>query len=138
MQNLLQLLENRISYLSDILTDAFDRIKASSQNEVGIFFSYTSERLKTEKNINATDAWEAAIRENIKKTALNKEDEEILVSFGKILGGSDTEGQINNIRHTINQLKMQEEKAEKSRIKNEKMYKSLGILGGLAVIVILM
>lgn len=137
LQALLQMFENRISYLSDILTDAFDIIFASSKSEVGIFFNYTSKKLKAERNMNACEAWEAAVRDNIKKTSLNKEDEEILVSFGKILGGSDLEGQIKNIRLTINQLKLQEDKAEKSRVKNEGMYRSLGILGGIAVVVVL-
>ena len=68
---------------------------------------------------------------------MNSEDEEILISFGKLLGSSDTEGQIKNIRLTLNQLKMQEEKAEELRKKNESMYRNLGVLGGLAIIIIL-
>jgi len=54
-----------------------------------------------------------------------------------MLGSSDVEGQIKNIRLTINQLKLQEQKAEELRAKNEAMYRNLGILGGLAIIIIL-
>lgn len=137
LQSLLQMFENRISYLSEIVTEAFERINKSSKSEVGIFFASASEKLKSDRCMDACSAWEAAVRENIKKTALNKEDEEILISFGKILGSSDLDGQIKNIRLSVNQLNLQEDKAEQSRNKNEGMYRSLGILGGLAVVIVL-
>jgi stage III sporulation protein AB len=137
LQALLQMFENQISYLSDVLAEAFERIYRSSNCEVAVFFSSTVEKLKMNRGLNASQAWEAAIRENIKKTALDKEDEEILVSFGRILGSSDLDGQVKNIRLALSQLKMQEQKAEANRKKNEGMYKSLGILGGLAVVIVL-
>lgn len=137
LQALLQIFENRISYLSDVIIDAFERLYSSSESEAGVFFACTAGKLKTDRSINAASAWEASVKENIKKTALNREDEEILISFGKFLGGSDLEGQVKNIRLAINQLKMQEQKAEESRSRNEGMYRSLGILGGIAVVLVL-
>lgn len=137
LQGLLQMFENEISFLSSLLADAFLKISKSSSSEVISFFKDTALKVKS-GNCNASEAWESAVKENIKKTSLNKEDEEILVSFGKMLGSSDVEGQIKNIRLTINQLEMQEQKAEESRKKNEKMYRSLGMLGGLALVIILL
>lgn len=137
LQVMLQMLENSICYLSEILTDAFDRIFNGNNSETGVFFGIASSNMKNIKNCNAEDAWNMSVSENILKTALNKEDEKILLSFGKMLGNSDVEGQIKNIRLTLNQLKIQEEKAEKARIKNENMYKSLGILGGMAIVTVL-
>ena len=61
----------------------------------------------------------------------------MLVSFGRMLGVSDCEGQIKNIRLAIEQLKIQEQKAEIDRGKNEVMYKRLGFLGGLALALLL-
>lgn len=137
LQSLLQMFENQISYLSDVIAKAFDRISRIGCSVTCIFFSRTVEILKEERSVNASQAWEKAVRENIKKTSLNREDEEVLVAFGKILGSSDLEGQVKNIRLTLGQLKIQEEKAEDSRHKNENMYRSLGILGGIAVVIVL-
>jgi stage III sporulation protein AB len=137
LQALFQMFENEVVFLSNVLTEAFEKISTSNNDEVASFFKATVKNLKT-TNISANKAWETALNENIKKTALNKEDEAILISFGKMLGNSDIEGQVKNIRLTINQIKLQEQKAEESRKKNEKMYRSLGILGGLAVVIILM
>jgi stage III sporulation protein AB len=137
LQGLLQMFENEVSFLSNVLTEAFLKISKCCDSGVSAFFSQTVEILNSDEGINARDAWTKAVKENINKTALNSEDEEILISFGKMLGSSDIEGQIKNIRLTLNQLKMQEEKAEELRKKNESMYRSLGVLGGLAIIIIL-
>jgi len=137
LQGLLQMFENEISFLSSYISDAFERISKSSTADASLFFSDTVRRLKEDNSLNASEAWEKSVTENIKKTSFNKEDEMILVSFGKMLGNSDIEGQIKNIRLTISQLKNQEYKAEEIKAKNEKMIRSLGILGGLAVVIIL-
>ena len=93
--------------------------------------------LNEEKSISASEAWQRAVTENIGKTALTKEDAEVLLDFGKMLGSSDLEGQIKNIRLTQTKLGIQEKKAEESRRRNERMYQSLGILGGIAVVIAL-
>lgn len=137
LQGLLQMFENEISFLSNVLTDSFEKIHRASNCEVSNIFKETADNLKRNNSLNASQAWEDSIRKNIKGTALNTEDEEILISFGKMLGKSDVEGQIKNIRLTVNQLKIQEQKAEDSRKKNESMYRYLGILGGLALVIVL-
>jgi len=136
LQRLFQMFENEVLYLSNLLSDAFENIAKSTDNEVGVFFRSALKNLNSWNGITASAVWEKAVKENIKFTALNKEDEQILISFGKMLGNSDMEGQLKNIRLTISQLKMQEQKAEEIRNKSEAMYKRLGFLGGAALVLI--
>jgi len=137
LQSLLGMFENQITYLSDVLAEAFERVYKFSGSEVGEFFGRTVTGLK-KGGMNASDAWEAAVRGCCGATALSGEDVDILLSFGKLLGGSDIDGQVKNIRLTVQQLNMQEEKAERSRIKNEGMYRHLGILCGAAIVILLL
>ncbi|MDQ2085300.1 stage III sporulation protein SpoIIIAB [Herbivorax sp. ANBcel31] len=137
LQAMLQMFENEISFLSNKLSDAFYKIYNGNESTVSNFFKSTVKNLCKEPGISASKAWKSAVESNIKNTSLDKEDEQIIISFGKMLGTSDLEGQIKNIRMTLNQLKLQEEKAEEFRKKNEAMYRNLGILGGLAIIIIL-
>jgi stage III sporulation protein AB len=137
LQGMLQMFENEISYLSSLITDAFERICRSNQNEVSVFFKETVKNIYSDDSLNASQAWEKAVKGNIMKTSLNKEDEGVLISFGRMLGSSDTEGQIKNIRLALEQLKLQERKAEENRARNEMMFKRLGILGGIAIVIIL-
>lgn len=137
LQGLLQMFETEINYMSNILTEAFHNISNTSSSKVSVFFSSTVKNLLEDSSLNASEAWEKAVNENISLTALNSEDKSILLSFGKMLGNSDVEGQLKNIRLTLSQLKLQEEKAEAGRKKNESMFKSLGVLGGVAIVIIL-
>ena len=137
LQGLLQIFENEVSFLSNLLVDAFKKIYSLSKSDAAIFFKRTVQLLEMNNGFSSVEAWEAAVKECIKGTALNKEDEAILASFGKMLGNSDLEGQIKNIRLTLNQLKLQEQKAEATKTKNEAMYKRLGVLAGIAIVIVL-
>ncbi|MDF2988174.1 MAG: stage sporulation protein [Eubacterium sp.] len=136
LQALLQMFENEISYLSNLLSEAFMRIYENSNVEAAIIFRTAASNLET-SGVTADEAWERSIEENCSKLSLNKEDKAILVTFGKMLGNSDLEGQLNNIKLVSSQLKLQEIKSEEMKRKNEKMYRSLGVLSGLAVTIIL-
>ncbi|HHV96210.1 MAG TPA: stage III sporulation protein AB [Clostridiaceae bacterium] len=137
LQSLIQMLGNEIRFMSSIITDAFERIGRSIDNPVASFFTNALEYLNNEESINIAQAWERAIYENMGKTALNKEDAEILISFGKMLGNSDIQGQLKNIEYTLQQLNLQQLKAEEAMKKYETMYKTLGILGGALAVILL-
>jgi stage III sporulation protein AB len=136
LQALMQMLENEMSYLSNLLSEAFNRIYSGSDSDTAILFREAANKLST-AGITAAEAWERATEENYIKLSLNKEDKAILLAFGKMLGNSDLEGQLNNIRLVTSQLRHQEIKAEEMKRKNEKMYRSLGVLSGLAIAVVL-
>lgn len=138
LQSLLQMFENQISFMAEILADAFESICKNSSSTAAVFFEAAAGYLKSERGIDAGGAWERAVRENFRKTALSREDIGVLYSFGKMLGSSDLQGQIKNIRLARSQLELQEKKAEEYRAKNERMYRSLGILSGIAVVIILL
>lgn len=137
LQSMLNMFENEIKFLSDTITEAFQKISSASDCRTSVFFSGTARLLVENSGMGAAEAWNSTVRANIRMTALNREDEEIVASFGKMLGKSDLEGQIKNIRLTLNQLEVQEKKAEEHRKRNEVMYRTLGFLGGLAIVIIL-
>ena len=68
---------------------------------------------------------------------LLEEDKEALKSLGKLLGSTDISGQVNQLKLVNIFLDEQIRDAATSREKNEKMYKKLGIIVGLAVVIVL-
>ena len=80
--------------------------------------------------------WENCIQEA--DISINQEDKDVLKKLGKLLGQTDVEGQISEIEVTENFLDMQIEKAEEERKKNQKLYKTLGIVTGLVLVIILL
>ena len=81
------------------------------------------------------DVWTNCIQEA--DISINQEDKNVLKKLGKLLGQTDVEGQISEIEVTQNFLDMQIEKAEEAKKKNQKMYKTLGIVMGLVFVIIL-
>ena len=69
--------------------------------------------------------------------SINEEDRSILKNLSKLLGQTDIDGQINQIELTSRFLDEQIAKAEKEKAKSEKMYRTLGMVIGLAIVIIL-
>ncbi len=133
----LQILENELSFMSSPLPEAFRKV-AQTGGITAKIFSSAAELLEKSAGLSASAAWETAVRKIRNETAFTDEDLGIIISFGHMLGSSDLEGQIRNIRLTQNRLEMQEKKAEESRRKNESMVKNLGFLGGLALVIFIL
>jgi stage III sporulation protein AB len=62
---------------------------------------------------------------------------DVLISFGSTLGISDRHDQVKHVKLAIAQLAQAEAKAWEEKEKNERMYKSLGVLSGLAIVILL-
>lgn len=137
LQSMLQMLENEIAFMSNLLREALHKTGENSKGAAAIFFKEASALLEN-GSMGASEAWSKAVTGSMGRTSLNQEDQDILITFGKMLGSSDYEGQIKNIRLTITQLQVQESKAEAQRKKNESLYRNLGIMGGLALVIILL
>lgn len=83
----------------------------------------------------ASNAWNESLV--ITKTNLVAEDLEMLRAFGKMLGKTGVEGQVKEIELTNMLLDQQAEEARKKKMKNGKMYQSLGFISGLAICILL-
>jgi stage III sporulation protein AB len=68
---------------------------------------------------------------------MQKNDIQVLKGLSKLLGKTDIQGQISEIELTNNFLDIQLEEAKKALEKNEKLYKNLGVITGLAIVIIL-
>lgn len=137
LQCCFRIFENEVVFMSNPICQAFMNIYHTQNNQIGCIFKNTADNLCSKKGLTACEAWEASIRQNIESTSLNKEDKAVLTDFGNMLGCSDRNGQVSNINMTIEKLKLQESKAEEKRKKFGSMYRKLGILGGLAIVILL-
>ena len=83
----------------------------------------------------AGEAWNKAIDTNILNIV--DEDKNILKNLSKLLGATDLQGQKSQIDVTSSFLDEQIKKAEKEREKNEAMYRKLGMIIGLTIVIVL-
>ncbi len=133
----LQMLETEVAFSLNNLPDALNKIGASIPEDVGRVFKYTSDLLSKRTGISAQEAWSSSISNFDTHLNLDRDDKEILIAFGNSLGSSDKENQIKNIHLTCTKLSIQEKKAEELKLKNVKLYKNLGVLAGVLLVLIL-
>ena len=128
----LNMLKTKIRFTYAPLKEVFIDISKSLQSKTANIFSNVCTYME---NNDVTQSWNKAINET--ETSITKEDKEILSKFGKLLGKTDLEGQLNEIELSLNFLETQIEKAEVEKNKNAKLYKSLGVIAGIGIIIIL-
>ena len=127
------ILENKIRYTCEPIPDIFLEISKSINNNVSEIFKHSATQMLNNENSNI--AWINATSNS--KTSLKNEDLEVIKGLGKLLGKTDVEGQISQIKLTNTFLEEQIENAETEYLKNAKLYKTLGVVGGIALVIIL-
>lgn len=132
MKTGLNMFATKIKFTYETIPNLFMEIATKIQGNVGNIFATSAERMKEEP---AGNAWENALQEVIHN--FNKEDIAVLKNLSKLLGQTDLEGQLSEIEVVNNFLTTQLENAKEERKKNEKMYRTLGIIGGLTIAIIL-
>lgn len=134
----LLLLDTEIAFSATPLPEAFTRISRSCTSPAKGLFRDVAELLRSRPERGAGEHWEVAIRRHLYDLALHAADEEILVQFGRTLGVSDREDQRKHIRLACDRLWIQEQQAYQEAAARMRMWRSLGVLTGAAIVVLLM
>lgn len=133
-KNALNMLKTKMRYTYETIPDIFEEISKSTEQNISNIFKSAVQSMRS-LQLNAGEAWKESIMNS--KTSISKEDKTILMNLEKLLGKTDLEGQVGEIEITNNFLDVQIEKAEKERQKNEKLYKTLGNVIGMTIVILL-
>lgn len=132
MKNSLNIFATKIKFTYEPIPNVFMEISNKIEGNVGNIFARAANRMQ---EISAGEAWVQALEET--KYNLNKEDISVIKNLGRMLGQTDLEGQISEIEVVNEFLTSQLENAKEERRKNEKMYRTLGLVCGLTIAIIL-
>ena len=131
-KNILNIMKTKIKFTYEPLGEIFRQIAKDNDTEIEKIFGQMANQITYYQ---AKDVWENCIQDA--DISIKQEDKDVLKKLGKLLGQTDIEGQISEIEVIENFLDMQIENAEEERKKNQKMYKTLGIVAGLVFVIIL-
>lgn len=132
MKNALNMFLTKIKFTYESVPESFREISDNVSGGVSKIFKTAFENMKSKS---AGEAWEDAVE--MEETNFTKEDKDILKGLGKMLGKTDLEGQVSEIKLVQSFLNTQLKEAEQEKQKNEKLFKTLGGVVGLAVVIIL-
>ena len=131
-KNILNIIKTKIKFTYEPLAEIFNQISQEKSSKIEEIFENMTYKLAFE---NIKYSWMDAIQEA--DISITQEDKDILKELGKVLGQTDADSQVNEIEVTESFLNMQIKKAEEARKKNQKMYKTLGVVVGLVFVIIL-
>ena len=131
-KNALNMFKTKIRYTYAPLPEIFTEIAENVDSNISNVFKKASEKMEI---CPAGEAWDLALR--IEDLNIDDEDRIALKNLSKMLGKTDLEGQLNQIEMTSDFLDSQIKKAETQKAKSEKMYRTLGMVIGMAIVIIL-
>lgn len=137
LQSALSLLRTEIGYGTRPLVKACEQIGKRIQSPISDLFIQLQYNLEHFDGSSTNDCFKSAVDQEWDKTVLTDAEKGIVLDFGRTLGASDREDQLQHLALAEANLKIEETKAREEQAKNEKMYKTIGILCG-ALIIILM
>ena len=131
-KNALNIFKTKIRYTYEPIPEIFAEISENVNSNISNVFKQASAKMDI---LAAGDAWNLALK--LDDLNINEEDRVALNNLSKLLGKTDLQGQLNQIEMTSDFLDKQILKAEKEKDKNERMYRTLGMILGLTIVIIL-
>src|SRR5699024_1241512 len=113
-----------------------ENVSRKVDEPINQFYRQLSERLKGIVS-DFTFIWEEELLWLMKNSALKASEQEILKQFGQQLGQHTLNEQQKHTKLTLHYLQRQLEEAEEQKSRYETMMKSLGVLIGLFIVVLL-
>lgn len=133
----LEMLENEIKNYSS-LVEAFLKISGGLTETVfSEIFLTLHNVLKEKTGEDIEKMWSDCINGERNRLYLKEEDFDKIFSFGRILKSTDREMELKNIALLKKYLSSKAEEINTEYIKNKRMFQSVGLLGGLMIVIAL-
>lgn len=133
IKNILNIFKTKIKFTYEPIPEIFENIANTTEDKkIGEIFKKSA---KDMEYLSAGQAFDKNVDES--ENYLLEEDKKVIKTLSKLLGKTDIEGQISEIELTDTYLEEQIQKAKENKNKNEKLYKTMGIVLGLAIAIIL-
>ena len=136
LRKALEILQGEISFAATTLPEAAEHAAARLEAPIAGLFASFAALLDAGGGLTASGAWEQALA-NSQGLFLEEEDADCLRAFGRTLGYLDRDMQLNAIQTTLGQLADREALLSEKQRRDGKLYRNLGILGGLLLVVLL-
>ena len=137
VNKMLLLLKGEISYNNSGIGEAVIKISSQTDNIIGRFLGYVSEAFASGENT-FREAWDRGVDEFLKKQSkLKDKDLAVIRELGSNLGITDRETQVNNILNCMGVLETEIGELNETRGEKCKLYRTLGVMAGAFVAIVL-
>jgi len=133
MITFLRLVQNEMVYMLNNLPVSYEMARQRLTSELKAVIG----AIVVDMSKYGIDKIDMSITNNVNTlTSLNDYDKDIIISTFKNLGRSDLDSQNNIIENAITIIEKQIKEANEVKLKSSKVYKTVGIISGLLIVVI--
>ncbi|HBK86630.1 MAG TPA: stage III sporulation protein AB [Firmicutes bacterium] len=136
LQSALQSLATEISYGATPLPEAFASLASSQPAPTDAMFRAAAISLR-KPGTTAAEAWQVGLERLLQESAVSIDDLAVIRQLGAVLGLSDRRDQERHLLLVVQHLQREEVRAEHERLQNERMWRYLGVLSGLLIVIVL-
>ena len=134
MVTFLELVKNEITYMLSILPNAYESARQKLTTRLNIAIGQIVVDMLS---FDTKEIVEQSIVKNISAISeLTDYDKNVFISTLKNLGRSDLDSQINIIDNNIKIIENQIKEANEYKLKNTKLYRTVGVITGLMIVII--
>lgn len=137
LRKILRLLNGEISYACTPLPDAFSRIGNKMEGSYRDFLQDVSADMERYEGESFEEIFEKNVDCHLKDTGLTRQDREEWKQFGSMLGYLDREMQLSTLRSFDETLEQKIAELRDGLPQRKKLYQSLGVMGGLFLVIFL-
>lgn len=136
-EKMLSLLLFNIDFMAMPLSRAMLQISGNLPNPANKLLLIAGGIMKNRPDAKASQCWKEAIDRCRKDILLNNDEIEILYSFGENMDSSEKENCVANINITLAKLKFIKEEAFSKFKKDGNMWRGMGFLVGILIVILL-
>lgn len=138
LKKLIIMLRGEVMYNVASVSEGLRRIKSKSSNLYEDMIDKVIEELSEHNGKKFADIWREGVCElNKASHSFVKEDMDRLIGFGNDFGSPHKEIQLKSFDMYIDELENTINDARKKNTDNSKMYKSLGVLSGIVIVILI-
>jgi stage III sporulation protein AB len=133
----LQRLETEILYGFTPLPEALEAVARAAGGPVGAIFARAGRGLSEGNSDTVQDSWRSAVEGCWERTAMKRTEQEAFLQLGSVLGISGREDQAKHLRLAVSVLQAEEAAAAEDNRRYGKMWRSLGLLSGVLIVILM-
>lgn len=134
LKKVMKILKNEITYSNESILEAIRKSATIDDQTFNDFLLGVIEKYK--EGVSLKQAWEESVDVNLKKSVMKDTDLELVKQLGHNLGVTCRETQIDYIDNFIGKVELLEEELQIQKEEKCKMYKSMGVMTGLFIVVL--
>lgn len=132
------LLDGELKYNNTPLRIAMEKIALRNQSVFSLFFKKVAELMECDKSMDISEAWEESVNKIINEDYCFKDNDiSKLIEFGRTMGNLDSESRQSAFEGYMFEIDMDVEEVLEDKDNKVKMFRTLGIMAGLFITVLI-